>query len=120
MKCWTICVVVLGVLALGVLATPGIAADSGASAATTTPPADAVLGSERPQVQAHCDGTPVDVRFNGPWRAATGYEAINGVSQRLNITTTDRGALLKGILVRDWPTIIRLDGGTGQETREPR
>jgi hypothetical protein len=56
-----------------------------------------------------CDGTAVDVRLKASWRTATGFEPINGVSQRLNITPTDGGVLLKGVLVRDWPIILRLE-----------
>ena len=33
---------------------------------------------------------------------------INGVAQELSMTQSGAGQLLKGILVRDWPLIIRL------------
>jgi len=59
--------------------------------------------------QDRCDGAPVDVRLKKPCGRATGYDPVNGVSQPLDVTPTADGALLKGILVRDWPLIIRLE-----------
>ena len=56
-----------------------------------------------------CAGTPVDVRLKSPCGKATGYDPVNGVSQSLRVTPAGGGALLKGILVRDWPLIIRLE-----------
>ena len=43
-----------------------------------------------------------------PPNQATAYDPMNGVSQPLSVTPAGDGALLKGILVRDWPVIIRL------------
>ena len=54
-----------------------------------------------------CEGTFVDVRLKSPCGKATGYDPMNGVSQTLSITSAGGGTLLKGILVRDWPLIIR-------------
>ena len=57
----------------------------------------------------HCDGVPVEVRLKTPCGKATGYDPMNGLSQPLNVLPAGGGALLKGILVRDWPLIIRLE-----------
>ena len=57
----------------------------------------------------HCEGTPVDVRLKSPCRKATGYDPMNGVSQPLEFAPTGNGAVMKGVLVRDWPLIIRLE-----------
>ncbi|MGD0089652.1 MAG: hypothetical protein ABSE73_07005 [Planctomycetota bacterium] len=51
----------------------------------------------------------MDVQLKTPCGKATGYDPMNGVSQPLSITPASDGALLKGILVRDWPLIIRLE-----------
>ena len=55
-----------------------------------------------------CEGVPVDVHLKGPWRKAVGYDPMNGVCQELSVTQSGDAALLKGILVRDWPLVIRL------------
>lgn len=59
----------------------------------------------------HCDGVPVDVRLHAPCRQATALDPLNGVSQELIATPTADGGLLKGIIVRDWPLLIRLSAG---------
>ena len=58
----------------------------------------------------HCAGVAVDVRLAMSCRRAIAYDPINGVSQELNLAPTPGGALLKGLLVRDWPLVIRLTG----------
>ena len=58
----------------------------------------------------HCDGTPVDVRLKAPCHKAIAFDPINGVAQELNVAQTADGAILQGVLVRDWPLIVRLTG----------
>lgn len=55
-----------------------------------------------------CKGVSVDVRLKRPCRKAIGYDPMNGVAQRLSLTQSGGDGLLEGILVRDWPLIIRL------------
>ncbi len=56
----------------------------------------------------HCDGVAVDVHLKAPCRKAVAYDPLNGVSQELSITRSGEAALLKGVLVRDWPLVVRL------------
>jgi hypothetical protein len=55
-----------------------------------------------------CEGVAVDVRLNSTCRGAIGYDPLNGVSQQLSVTQDGTDVCLAGILVRDWPLIIRL------------
>ena len=57
----------------------------------------------------HCEGVAVDVRLKTPCSKATAFDPVNGVSQPLDITAAGDGAVLKGVLVRDWPIVIRLE-----------
>ncbi|HEY3320591.1 MAG TPA: discoidin domain-containing protein [Planctomycetota bacterium] len=56
-----------------------------------------------------CEGVPVDVRLKLACGKATAFDPINGVSQPLAVLPVADGSLLKGVLVRDWPLIIRLE-----------
>jgi len=56
----------------------------------------------------HCDGIAVDVRLKSPCRKAIAYDPLNGVSQELSVTRSGESPLLKGVLVRDWPLVIRI------------
>jgi len=53
-------------------------------------------------------GISLDLRLNGSCSKAIGDDPMNGVAQQLRVTRSGAGALLQGILVRDWPLIIRL------------
>lgn len=56
-----------------------------------------------------CEGVSIDVRLQvSAARKATAYDPVNGVAQELSMTQSGAGQLLKDILVRDWPLIIRL------------
>ena len=55
-----------------------------------------------------CDGTPVDVRVNTDCRRAVADDPINGVSQELTIAEQDDTLVLKNVLLRDSPLILRL------------
>jgi hypothetical protein len=55
----------------------------------------------------HCEGIPVDVRLKVACRKATAYDPMNGVTQELTVTPSGDAVLLKGVLVRDWPLVIR-------------
>ncbi|MBN1343476.1 MAG: hypothetical protein JXQ73_12385 [Phycisphaerae bacterium] len=58
----------------------------------------------------HCEGVPVDVRLKVACSKAVGYDPMNGVRQELSVTQGEGVVVLKGVLVRDWPLIIRLIG----------
>ena len=60
------------------------------------------------RAQDHCPGVAVDVRLKSPRRKAVAYDPMNGVSQELSVTRDGDSSLLKGVLVRDWPLVIRL------------
>jgi hypothetical protein len=60
------------------------------------------------RAQDRCEGVSIDVRLQASARKATAYDPVNGVAQELIVTQSGTGQLLKGILVRDWPLIIRL------------
>lgn len=60
------------------------------------------------RAQDHCAGDTIDVRLKTPCRRAIACDPINGVAQELVVTQTLEGSLLEGILVRDWPLILRL------------
>jgi hypothetical protein len=55
-----------------------------------------------------CDGVPVDVRLRVPCRKATAYDPVNGVSQELSVAHSGDTVRLSGVLVRDWPLLIRI------------
>jgi hypothetical protein len=56
-----------------------------------------------------CDGVPVDVRLKAACRKAVAYDPMNGVAQELTLTPGGDVSILKGLLVRDWPLVIRLE-----------
>ena len=60
------------------------------------------------RAQDRCEGVSVDVHLKVPCRKAVGYDPMNGVSQGLSIGHSGDSTLLQGVLVRDWPLIIRL------------
>jgi hypothetical protein len=55
-----------------------------------------------------CEGIPVDVRLKVACRKAIAYDPMNGVCQDLFVTLNADAAVLKGLMVRDWPLVIRL------------
>ncbi len=59
------------------------------------------------QARDQCKGVRVDIRVKRPYRRTVGYDPMNGAAQELNITQDRGNTLLKGVLVRDWPLIIR-------------
>ena len=62
------------------------------------------------RAEDQCDGTPVDVRVNTVCRRAVADEPINGVRQELTVTEQDDALVLKNVLLRDSPLILRLLG----------
>ena len=62
-----------------------------------------------------CDGVAVDVRLHTPCQKAIAYDPLNGVSQELSLTPSGETTLVRGVLVRDWPLVIRLAHRRGNE-----
>ncbi len=60
------------------------------------------------RAQDRCDGVSVDVRVLSRCRKAIAYDPMNGVSQELSVAPDGDALMLTGMLVRDWPLIIRL------------
>ena len=56
----------------------------------------------------HDGGLAVDVHLTSPCCKAVAYDPLNGVSRELSITRSIEATLLKGVLVRDWPLVVRL------------
>jgi hypothetical protein len=54
-----------------------------------------------------CVGVTADVCLQTDCRRAVAYDPLNGVSQELKVTPAGDGLLLRGVLVRDWPLVIR-------------
>ena len=46
---------------------------------------------------------------------ATGIDILNGTEQELVISTKDGGTVIGGILVKDFPMVIRLSGKIGDQ-----
>jgi hypothetical protein len=55
-----------------------------------------------------CDGAAVNLRVKAACRRATAYDPMNGVRQPLVVDTQGDSTVIRGVLVRDWPLIIRL------------
>lgn len=62
-------------------------------------------GGPRSAAIVSLDSATVDVRLKTPCCKAIACDPMNGVSQELVIT---QNAEIKGVLVRDWPLVIRL------------
>jgi hypothetical protein len=72
-------------------------------------PQDYVLALWLPG-RAHdiCDGVPVDVWVDLACEKVTGYEPLNGTTQALASEHRDGRTLLRGVLVRDYPLLLRV------------
>jgi len=55
-----------------------------------------------------CEGVPVAVRIKRPYAKAIGYDPLNGVRQELRVERNSNATQLTGVVVRDWPLVIRL------------
>jgi len=54
-----------------------------------------------------CDGIPVDVWVDMACDAVAGYEPLNGTVQVLKVERHGGRALLRGVLARDYPLLLR-------------
>jgi hypothetical protein len=55
-----------------------------------------------------CPGVPCDLQVDGHYRAASAYDPLNGLEQPLVLETEGGVTRLVGILVKDYPVLIRL------------
>lgn len=60
------------------------------------------------RAQDRGEPVPVDVRLKVPCVKAAAYDPVNGVKQELIVTPGADGPILRGLLVRDAPLILRL------------
>jgi hypothetical protein len=54
-----------------------------------------------------CEGIPVDVWVESAAGSVTGYEPLNGTQGALDAERRDGGTLVRGVLVRDYPVLLR-------------
>lgn len=72
-------------------------------------PRDDVLALWRPGRPHDADApVSVDLWVDRPYPVTTGYEPLNGTEQPLTHERREGGTLIRGILVRDYPILIRL------------
>jgi hypothetical protein len=62
------------------------------------------------QAADDCAGIPVDVRTPGAFARVTAYDCLNGVEQELLTDAADGHTLARGILVKDYPLLLRFIG----------
>jgi hypothetical protein len=55
-----------------------------------------------------CDGVSIDLRVKFACRQATAYDPMNGVRQPLTIDAQGDTTVIRGVIVRDCPLIVRL------------
>jgi len=60
------------------------------------------------RAQDDCPGRPCDLIVNAKAGQVTGYEPINGAEQTLRFESTANGTTVGGVIVRDYPILIRL------------
>ncbi|MHB1295956.1 MAG: discoidin domain-containing protein [Anaerolineae bacterium] len=72
-------------------------------------PQDRVLALWFPGRAKDADaGTPLDVVVEGAWANVQGYDPLNGTLQALRPEPCEGGTLLRGVLVRDYPLLLRM------------
>ena len=54
-----------------------------------------------------CDGLLTDLRVDGYYSRATGYDPLNGVTQELRSMAREGRTVVSGLLVRDYPLVVR-------------
>ena len=74
----------------------------------TAPDGRALVFWQGGRAKDHCDGVPVNVFLKTACRHAEAFDPVNGVKQDLVMKSTDGGVVIQGVLVRDYPVIIRL------------
>ncbi len=59
------------------------------------------------KVADDCAGTAVDLRVAGRQQRAVGYDCLSGCEQELTTETDGDGTRVRGLLVRDYPLLVR-------------
>lgn len=77
------------------------------SFALETPDGDALALWLGGRAQDHCEGVSVDVHLPASCRMAVACDPMNGTTQELVVARSDGKALIRDVLVRDWPLVIR-------------
>ncbi len=77
------------------------------SFALKTPDGDALAVWLGGRAHDHCEGVPVDVHLPASCRKAVACDPMNGTTQELVVAQSDGKALIRDVLVRDWPLLIR-------------
>lgn len=54
------------------------------------------------------DPVPFKIEITGGYTAVWGYDCLNGIMQELKTEKYGKGILIKGLLIKDYPTLIRL------------
>lgn len=57
-----------------------------------------------------CPGNTVEIRVPGHCARVTGYDCLSGCEQELNTGTDSGETVVRGLLVRDYPILIRFGG----------
>lgn len=60
------------------------------------------------QVADQCAGQPVDVRVTTTAGRAVAFDPLNGCRQDLRVERDGDSLILRGLLARDWPLLVRL------------
>jgi hypothetical protein len=56
-----------------------------------------------------CEGRPFDVTLQGTFAKAFGFDSFNATAQPLNIQIKNNQTRISGILIKDYPILIRLE-----------
>ena len=54
-----------------------------------------------------CDGAPADVSVGQLFSQVVGYEPLNGTTQTLTAEQNDGKTILRGVIIRDYPLLLR-------------
>ncbi|MEI6519246.1 MAG: hypothetical protein WCO98_04305 [bacterium] len=59
------------------------------------------------KAQDECEGLPVQVVIQGIFKSVIGFDSMNGVEQELAFSTMNGETILDGILLKDYPVLLR-------------
>ncbi len=57
-----------------------------------------------------CGGTPGTVVVEGAYARVVGYDPLNGTEQELRSDTANGHTAIAGVLIKDYPVLLRLQG----------
>jgi len=74
---------------------------------------ETVVALWRPgRVADDCPGVPVDLRLPGRYGAVVGYDCLSGCEQDLQYSSDGDSTWVRGVLVRDYPLLVRVRSGS--------